>query len=203
MARKIIAITGSYRKGGITDQTVEAVLAAAARNGAETLKVDLADKKIEFCVNCRACMQTEPDAGRGVCPIPDEMKGILDLAEGADALVFASPVNFGTVTALMKRFVERCAVYGYWPWGSPAPKSRPQKKIKKALLVTSSACPAFIARIFRQTSALDVMRKCAEVMGARKTRSLYFGMACSEEKQKLTAAQLKKAEAAGESLAAG
>lgn len=26
-------------------------------------------------------------------------------------------MNFGSVTAIMKRFIERLTVYAYWPWG--------------------------------------------------------------------------------------
>ena len=194
--KNIVAVVGSYRKGGITDQTVDAVLAAAREHGATTEMIRLTDKHIEFCTNCRACMQDMPEAGRGKCVHKDDMDAILDAVDAADAVILASPVNFGTVTALMKRFVERCGVYGYWPWGRPSPRSRERKGRKKALVTTSSACPALIAKIAMR-SAPQVMTQCAAAFGAKPVRHLYFGMMSREKEQKLSRSQLEEARAAG------
>ena len=50
----------------------------------------------------------------------------------------------GSVTALYKNFMERLAVYGYWPWGEHAPKYRKANARKKpAVLVSSCAAPGF------------------------------------------------------------
>lgn len=77
------------------------------------------------------------------------MEHIVQRIEKADAFVLASPTNLGSVTAIFKRFMERLAVYAYWPWGAPSPKHRKdsvaKKDSKKALLVTSSAAPGIIA----------------------------------------------------------
>ena len=57
-------------------------------------------------------------------------------------MVLASPMNFWTVTALMKRFIERLICYSYWPWGKTRPKIAKQEgKRKRAVLVCSSAAP--------------------------------------------------------------
>ena len=80
MAKKIIAITGSYRKGGIVERTVEAILKAAAEQGAETETVRLMERRIEFCTNCRKCTQPE-GAKRGPCVHRDEMADLLDRIE--------------------------------------------------------------------------------------------------------------------------
>jgi multimeric flavodoxin WrbA len=62
----ITAIVGSYRKGGTVDTVIDAILSAAREAGAETSKVYLIDKHIEFCTNCRACTQPEgPYRGAG------------------------------------------------------------------------------------------------------------------------------------------
>src|SRR5690606_17046222 len=98
-------------------------LAGAREAGAEVAKIDLNDRPIEFCRNCRTCTQQE-GLRRGECPIEDDMGRILDELERSDAIVLASPTNFGTVTALMKRFIERLVCYAYWPWGAPAPRGR-------------------------------------------------------------------------------
>jgi multimeric flavodoxin WrbA len=69
---KLVAIVGSYRKGGIIDTAIDEVLTAAKEEGAETVKIYLIDKHIEFCTNCRTCTQQE-GLERGKCIIQDDM----------------------------------------------------------------------------------------------------------------------------------
>ena len=149
---KITAIVGTYRKGGIVDQATEAILEAAHEQGAEISKIYLIDRHIEFCANCRECAQ-QPGESRGECRIRDEMGEVLDEIEASDAVILASPMNFGTVTAVMKRFIERLVRYAYWPWGPIAPKTRKKGKRKRAALVASSAAPAIIARPARSSAS--------------------------------------------------
>ncbi len=62
---RVTAIVATYRKGGMIDSAVAEILAAAREEGAEVERIDLIDKHIEFCTNCRACTQ-EPGAARQV-----------------------------------------------------------------------------------------------------------------------------------------
>ena len=196
MTQKIVAIIGTYRKDGITDQTVDAVLGGAREKGAQTEKIYLTDKHIEFCTNCRTCCKTDPAQKRGHCVHSDDMDGLLDNLDAADGIVLASPINFYTVTAVMKRFVERLTVYSYWPWEQPIPKSRITRMNKKAVIVTSSACPAFIGRLL-MPNARQILKVSAEVIGAKVAKSVYFGGIATKEKQKLNDRQIKSARDAG------
>ena len=54
---RILAINGSYRDDGVTDKAFEFAAAALKRSGAEVDTVLLSDRPIEFCLNCRSCMQ--------------------------------------------------------------------------------------------------------------------------------------------------
>ncbi len=58
---KILAINGSYRDDGITDQTVEVMFEALKAAGAELELIILRDIHIEFCLNCRECTQQPGD----------------------------------------------------------------------------------------------------------------------------------------------
>ncbi len=120
MAKKVVAIVGSYRKGGTVDTAVDAVLAGARERGADTNKIYLLDQHIEYCRNCRACTQAEGMA-RGECAIHDDMAAIFDEIESADAVVLGSPVNFYNVTAVFRTFLERLLGCVYWPWGQASP----------------------------------------------------------------------------------
>ncbi|MGA1870361.1 MAG: flavodoxin family protein [bacterium] len=196
MNRKVIGIIGSYRRGGITDQVVSCILDSAKQNGMETKKIYLTDYSIKFCLNCRVCTQTDPHKIRGDCIHNDDMDQILKEIDNADGLILASPINFSTVTAIMKRFIERLIVYVYWPWGKIAPQKRIKKLSKKAIIVTSSSCPALIGRII-MPNCLNILKNGAKIAGAKVVKSLYFGGVCYTEKQKLTEKQLRKVKKAG------
>ena len=102
----ILAIVGSYRKEGIIERAVDEILASARERGAVTRKITLLDKRLAFCTNCRSCTQVAGE-NYGVCILDDDMAALLQEIEVADALVLASPMNAGTVTAIMKTFIER------------------------------------------------------------------------------------------------
>ena len=133
----------------MTDQAIAEAAAALAGAGAEVEIVNLRDYPIEFCTNCRQCA-LEPGAAPGRCVIDDGMQTLIERIESADALVLASPTNIGTVTAQFKRFMERLLPYMYWPADKPWPVSRKAgARPRPALLVSSSAAPAFSSRLSR------------------------------------------------------
>jgi len=196
---KVTAIVGTYRKAGIIAQAVEELLAAARASGAETDTVFLMDKHIEFCRNCRTCTQSSgPERGR--CPIQDDMDAVLRNLEEADAIIFASPMNFGTVTAVMKRFIERMICYGYWPWGSMAPKNRIREKKKRAVVVTAAAAPAFVYWFTSQIVGL--MKTAAGLLGAKTVGVLFIGLAAGKQQPELGERWRHQARRLGEKLVA-
>lgn len=200
MGAKIVAIIGTYRKGRVIDTAVSEVLKGAEAHGAQTSKIYLIDKHIEFCTNCRKCAQQKDVGVRAKCVHDDDMEVILQQIDNADGIVLASPVNFGNVTAVTKRFIERLIVYGYWPWGGKMPKLRIENPSKKAVTITASACPAFIAGIL-MPGPLKVLKSAARCMGATVLKSLYFGPVAQTEDATLDRKSLLKAYKAGEKLA--
>jgi NAD(P)H-dependent FMN reductase len=194
---KVIAIVGSYRKGGIIDSAVDEILASAALAGADVSKIYLADRNIEFCLNCRRCTQAKGSL-RGTCVHQDDMASLLDEIEKADGLVLGSPVNFSTVTALTKRFIERLVCYAEWPWGARSPRKRLPKGTRKALLVTSCAMPGFLAPLF--TGALRVLKSAAAVLGARPVGTLVIGLVAHREQMPLPARARARARRLGKRL---
>lgn len=193
----VVAVVGSYRKGGIVDTAVDAILAGAQERGASTRKIHLLDQHIEFCRNCRACTQ-ESGVRRGKCVQQDDFEAILTELEAADSVVFGAPVNFFNVTALFRRFMERFVVYADWPWGVPAPKTRPGVKQQKAAVVTSAAMPGFAVPF--ATGAVRALKATAKVMGAKPVASLVIGLAAKQEHQPLSPKVLKKAREIGAKL---
>jgi len=198
MAKRVFAIVGSYRKGGMVDSAVEEILEGARERGAETNKIYLLDKHIEFCNNCRSCMQ-EPGAARGTCPLHDDMAGILDEMDAADSIVLGSPVNYFNATAIFRRFLERMAVYAYWPWYAKMPVGRIKQQTKKAVLVISSAAPRLFIPI--ATGAPKALQTAAMSVGARTVGKLYIGLSSREPHPKLSAREISRARKMGARLA--
>jgi multimeric flavodoxin WrbA len=197
-SRKILALIGSYRKGGHVDSAVSAVLAGAEAAGASTEKIYLADRPIEFCTNCRTCMQA-PGPERGRCVLHDDLESILQAIEMADAYVIGAPVNFYNVNALTRRFMERCVGFAYWPWGRGAPRIRKAHLQKRCVLVSSSGAPTWMARWF--TGTYTALKALARLFGARPVGCLWIGLVNREEVA-LSDTHIRRAAALGRKLAA-
>jgi multimeric flavodoxin WrbA len=181
---RILAINGSYRDDGMTDQTVEAFAQAMEAAGAEVEIILLREYPIEFCLNCRACTQ-QPGVAPGKCVIHDGMQELIDKIERADGYIFAAPTNFGSVTAIFKRFMERLAVYAYWPWEMNGPQFRKaQASKKKALLVSSCAAPGILGRWLFGTG--KQLKMTAKTIGAENVGTLFTGMIAKEQHPKLS-----------------
>lgn len=191
MSQHIVAIKGSYRKNGIIHQAVNAALEEARAHGATVEDIDLLEKEIGFCTNCRTCMQAEPEQPRGACVLKDDLEGILQAIDRADLLILASPINMYSVTALMKRFMERLGGYGYWPWGSPSPKGRKREKKKKVLVLTSSAAPGPIVRIAGRFWSRPLLMVAKTILGV-KPRSLHLGMVAQTRRKRLPEKKMQK-----------
>ncbi|MGV7222654.1 MAG: flavodoxin family protein [Nitrospinales bacterium] len=176
-AKQIVGLVGSYRKGGYIDSTVEETLSAARTQGAKTEKIFLLDEHIEFCGNCRTCMQ-EPGFERGKCVVDDGMEKILQKIDEADSIVIGSPVNCGDVTALTRKFYERSVGYSFWPRGAKMPRIRSKKRTKKAVLISSSSAPGWFSRLF--CHAMGTLKGMAKLFGAKPVGTLFIGFADQE-----------------------
>ena len=98
---KVIGIVGSPRKGGNTEILTAHTLKAITEEGLETELISLAGLDIKPCNACRACAQEER------CPIEDDLFPIYLKMKEADGIILASPVYYGSATALIKALMER------------------------------------------------------------------------------------------------
>ena len=195
---KILAIAGSYRKDGIIDQAIQIAARQAQARGAEVEVVQLREYPIEFCRNCRECTQL-PGNAPGECVLGDGMRELVAKIEAADGFILASPTNVYAVTALFKRFMERLVVYSYWPWGAPAPKLRKKPATKKALVITSSAAPALIGRLF--FGSVKGLKATATLIGAKRVRDVCIGLAAKAPDARLGASDVRRIERAVAAMA--
>jgi multimeric flavodoxin WrbA len=98
---KVIGIVGSPRKGGNTEIMTTYVLNAIAEEGLETELILLAGLDIKPCTACMACSKEEQ------CSINDDLFPIYLKMKAADGIILASPVYYGSATALLKGLMER------------------------------------------------------------------------------------------------
>ena len=107
MATKILGISGSPKPAGNTFQSLKETLNYARENlGVETEIVNLARMKIAECNGCYRCV-TEENVEKGCPAFDDDMIPLYPKVASADAFLFATPTYFGTVTGLMKIFLDR------------------------------------------------------------------------------------------------
>ncbi len=98
---KVVAIIGSPRKNGNTEQLAAHTLKAVAEEGIETEIIPLAGKDIRPCNACLACTDS------GECSINDDLQPVYQKMAEADGIILASPVYYGSCTALLKALIER------------------------------------------------------------------------------------------------
>jgi multimeric flavodoxin WrbA len=175
---KLLAVSGSYRKGKSIDQLVERALEGFRENGGVSAEsIRLADRNINYCTNCMVCRYDDPSKEIARCPIDDDMQKIYPAIQEADAFIFATPINIGTVTAVMKTFLERTCWTLAKPGSKPI-KGCPQprtKKHKKAVIILSSGVVPPVLRRFCDDASSLIKSSCESSFGARVTGTLYAG----------------------------
>lgn len=105
---KIIALSGSPRQGGNTDQYLQMVLDECAAQGAETELIRVFDKNIKGCRGCYGCVQAKH------CVWEDDFQGVFAKIMEADGILLGSPVYHSSVTPELKAVLDRTGFSGRW-----------------------------------------------------------------------------------------
>lgn len=101
---KVLAVSGSPRKGGNTEALLDICLAEIAAAGIDTRKLLLAGKDIRGCTACLKCRQEKDGKCHGRA---DDLTPAFDTVYTYDALILGTPVYFGAATAEMAAFIAR------------------------------------------------------------------------------------------------
>jgi multimeric flavodoxin WrbA len=103
---KILGICGSPRKANTDRLLQETLKSAEAEKDVATETLLLRKMKINFCSGCFKCFDAN-DNDYGCQVFRDSMDEISEKLKGCDAVILASPVYFGGVTARTKAFMDR------------------------------------------------------------------------------------------------
>ena len=109
---KILAVNGSPRKRGNTQELVEAMLEGARQMANDDVAVETETSfiydipNVKGCAGCLGCKLANSRT-YGHCVRKDDMTPLIEKASAADALVFASPLYYLNLTGEMRSFIER------------------------------------------------------------------------------------------------
>ena len=118
----VLGIVGSPRKDGNTEILMKEVLNVAREAGCQTEMFLMSEKQVAPCDACGLCFET------GSCIVQDDMQELYAMLEQADAVIFGSPVYFGSVSAQTKAIMDRMFAL--------LPQRSLKDKIAGALVVT-------------------------------------------------------------------
>ncbi len=158
---KVVGIVGSPRKNGNTEMLTAHTLRAIAEEGLTTELIRLAGLDIRPCNACMVCCEEER------CSIEDDLFPIYLKMKEADGIILASPVYYGSVTALIKGLMERA---GYLARHNGEPFSR------------KVGGPLVVARRAGHNFALAQLTFWFQILGMVVPGSTYWNVALGREK---------------------
>lgn len=100
---KVLGIMGSPRKKGNTNALLDAALETAVELGAQVEKIILEELVIAPCSEA----EYEHVLENGYPVVKDDIYFVIDKMRWADAIILASPVFFGSLSAQVKTMVDR------------------------------------------------------------------------------------------------
>ena len=167
---KTMGILGSTREGGNTEILLDVALEEAQQNGDFASKVILRNKVIAPCDGCMGCSPT------GECVIQDDMQEVYQGIREADAIIWASPVYYWSMTGLAKIALDRTFALNF-------PKLQQAGKIGGLILVAgirgcvSAANPFHMYFTYNHMFAAEFTWGYAAEKGAIKNDTMAINMA--------------------------
>ncbi len=101
---KVVAFSGSARKGCNTAMMLQRALGVLETQGIETELVELAGKKVQGCTVCLKCRELKDRQCHGR---NDAINECIAKADEADGIIIGSPVYFADVSSETKALIDR------------------------------------------------------------------------------------------------
>lgn len=106
--KKVLILLGSPRKTGNSSVLADSLAKGSEHTGARVETLFLQDLDISPCTGCNGCQE---ETAQG-CVIDDAMQDVYRKIIEADAVVFASPIYWFSVTAQLKTVIDRIYAVG-------------------------------------------------------------------------------------------
>ena len=102
---KVLVLFGGPRLNKNTDTLLKAYLDGIDKDEHEIERINIKDLNIFTCSACYGCSKD------GECILCDDMEDMYEKMETADAIIFASPIFFNSITGISKMLIDRCQIY--------------------------------------------------------------------------------------------
>jgi multimeric flavodoxin WrbA len=105
VAKKVLGIYGSPRKGGNSDLLLDKALEGAAQAGAEVRRIYARKLAVSGCLECGGCDES------GECVVRDDMDQVYPLFDWAQVIFLAGPIFFYSLPAQVKAVIDRAQAH--------------------------------------------------------------------------------------------
>jgi len=160
---RILGISGSPKEKGFTNLLLDEFLDGARAAGAHTGKIILNSLKIEPCQECWKCDD------EGICAYADDMKIVHEKIKDADAVIIASPIYFGSITAQLKTMIDR--FNSTWVLSRRGRAGKPPDLMKKGVFI----CVAGDNKKEYFKNAKSVIKALFGTIGIKYSKELFVG----------------------------
>ncbi len=103
---KVVLINGSARENGSCSFLLDKMMSAFDKNSIETVKYNISQMNIAYCIGCKNCYQT------GKCVYKDDVQMIVKDIFSSDYVVIATPSYWADVPGQLKTFFDRNTPFG-------------------------------------------------------------------------------------------
>jgi len=118
----ILAVSSSPRRNGNSELLLQSFTRGLEEEGWEINTVWLNRLKIRPCQACDRCATT------GECVIKDDMQSLYPQVASANAMVVATPIYFGSMSAQLKMFIDRFQCWWHAKYKLKNPKVKHSEK---------------------------------------------------------------------------
>ena len=143
MAKKIVSVNGSPRRGWNTDTLVTEAARGAEAAGAEVEKFDL--YRLEKFTGCISCFGCKREQNKGCCICRDGLKPVLDAIRESDGVILGTPNYLSETSAAFRSLYERL-IFQNLTYNRETPCCNP-RPVPVLLIMTSNAPEGMYAQL--------------------------------------------------------
>lgn len=151
----ILAIYGSPRRNENSDILMNEFLSRIKTEKTNIRKIYASGADIKPCAACNGCYK------EGLCIIKDDMQNIYKYFNEADIVVTTSPIYFYSVTAQLKKLIDRCQAIWASKYICKSSIISKKSRIGYFICTAGEADPGFNPACI--ISVIDIFYKCINV----------------------------------------
>lgn len=111
--KRIAVIKTSPHRRGNSNILAKRFIEGASEAGNDIVEIDINDYKLNFCKGCYGTGSAKACTACGTCWQDDDANKICNMIQDCDAIVFATPIYFYSVSGQMKVLLDRTVqLYG-------------------------------------------------------------------------------------------